>query len=129
IARMSEIVSRSVTYPDSYAEPGRLPLVRLQMHGGTGHGTVYDVSDLGFLIGSVPGCDLRLPGVNLPPVICLIGRHADGASLRKLVATYPVAVNGQPIANAALANGDRITLGAMELLVRLESVAIQATTK
>ena len=40
------------------------------------------MGDGGFLIGSVPGCDLRLPGTNLAPVICLVARHQNGASLR-----------------------------------------------
>jgi hypothetical protein len=86
---------------------------------GTARSVVHEVSELGFLIGTVPGCDLRLSGADLPPVICLITRHAGGASLRKLVPTQPVAINGRAATNGPLANGDRVTLGAVELLVQI----------
>jgi chromosome segregation ATPase len=80
---------------------------------------VYEVGDGGFLIGSVPGCDLRLPGTNLAPVLCLIARQPSGASLRKLAPVQPIAVNGRTVASTYLSDGDRITLGAAELIVRI----------
>ncbi|MFO0925644.1 MAG: hypothetical protein U0736_01225 [Gemmataceae bacterium] len=54
--------------------------VRLEVRMGGARPAVYEVGDGGFLIGSVPGCDLRVPGTGLPPVICLIARHAACAS-------------------------------------------------
>src|SRR5262249_29773902 len=95
-------------------------VVRLQMVSGPGRSIAYEVFDGGFLIGSVPGCDLRLPGSDLPPVVCLITRHPTGASLRKLVATFPIAINGRPISSSVLSNGDRISLGPFEIVVQLE---------
>src|SRR5690348_8453285 len=94
------------------ASPG--PIVRLEARGG-GRSTVYEVGDGGFLVGSVPGCDLRLPGSSLPPVLCLIARHPNGASLRRLAPVQPIVVNGQSVGAAYLANGDRINLGSVEL--------------
>src|SRR5262249_32389936 len=108
---------------NSGAAAGPTPTVRLELHQGNVRPTTHDVADAGFLIGSVPGCDLRLPGAGLPPVICLIAPHASGARLRKLVPTQPVLVNGRPITSATLAHGDRITVGAVELLVHVESAA------
>ena len=98
-----------------------LPNLRLELRHGSARPVIYEVSDLGFLIGSVPGCDLRLPGTDLPPVICLITRHAGGAAVRKLVPTQPVLINGGPLANGPLADGDRLSLGAVELIVHAAS--------
>src|SRR5262249_38289413 len=50
---------------------GLLPEVRIELHRGGHPPVLFQVPEAGFLIGSVPGCDLRLPGTNLPPVICL----------------------------------------------------------
>jgi chromosome segregation ATPase len=101
-----------------------LPPLRLEVRHGNARPLLYEVTDLTFLIGSVPGCDLRLPGTNLPPVVCLIVRHAGGLSLRKLAPTQQVHVNGQPISLAALNDGDRITLGAVEMLVHSRTRAL-----
>src|SRR5262249_34244681 len=88
-----------------------LPAVPLAVRLGPGRPTVYEVGDGGFLVGSVPGCDLRLPGVHLPPVVCLVARHAGGASLRKLAPAQPIQVNGRPVNAAYLDDGDRVQLG------------------
>src|SRR5262249_46780321 len=74
------------------------------------------------LIGSVPGCDLRLPGTNLPPVIGLIARHARGVSFRKLVPAQQVLVNGRPTTGELLSHGDRVNVGSVELLVHVEAL-------
>src|SRR5262245_35240231 len=116
---MSELGSVSARAPDSLGLSSLSPIVRLETHGGAGRTAVYEVSDLGFLIGSAPGCDLRLAGTNLPPVICLITRQANGARFRKLVATYPITLNGQPISNSVLSDGDRVTVSSTELLIRV----------
>src|SRR6516165_9627089 len=89
---------------------GTLATVRLEVRSGAGRATVYDVGDGGFLIGSVPGCDLRLPGANLPPIICLIARGAAAASLRRLAPVLPILVNGKAVASAYLHDGDRVSV-------------------
>jgi chromosome segregation ATPase len=96
--------------------------VRLELRQGTNRPTLYEVAEVGFLIGTVPGCDLRLPGADLPPVLCLIARHTNGAILRKLVPTLPILVNGKPVSSGVLAHGDRVTLGAVELLVQAAGI-------
>jgi chromosome segregation ATPase len=105
------------------APASSLPIVRLEVRAGNGRPTIYEVGDGGFLIGSVPGCDLRLPGANLAPVLCLIARHASGASLRKLVPVQPVIVNGRAVSSVYLADGDRVSLGAAEILVSITAPA------
>jgi hypothetical protein len=94
--------------------------VRLEVRHGSGRPLLYTVGRDGFLIGSVPGCDLRLPGTDLPPVVCLVTRGPDGrVGVRKLTSVLPLQVNGQPVWTAALANGDRLQLGPVELVARL----------
>src|SRR5262245_40590041 len=80
------------------------PPVRIEVRNGTSRPIIFDVSGEEFLIGSVPGCDLRLPGTNLPPVVCLIARQIDGVRLRKLAPTLPILVNGQPVGHTAATN-------------------------
>src|SRR5262249_2563336 len=94
--------------PVSAPVASSLPAVRLEVRAGSGRPTRYEVGEGGFLIGSVPGCDLRLPGANLPPVLCLIARHAAGASLRKLAPVHPLTVNGRAVTSAPLTTGDTI---------------------
>src|SRR4051794_37300036 len=60
------------------------PAVRLEVRHGGGRPATYDVAGGEFVIGSVAGCDLRLSGSNLPPVVCVITRNPDGPRVRKL---------------------------------------------
>ena len=87
---------------------GPLPAVSLELHHGSAPPTQYDLHDVSFLIGTVPGCDLRLPGANLPSVVCLLSRHAGGITLRKLAPVHPVLVNGRAVTATALNDGDRV---------------------
>jgi chromosome segregation ATPase len=96
-----------------------LPALRLELRHGSAAPIPHDVTSISFLVGTVPGCDLRLPGASLPAVCCLLTRRPDGVELRKLAPIGTLLVNGRPAANQALADGDRITLGAVELLVRM----------
>lgn len=102
------------------------PVVRLEARLGAGRPTDYEIGEGGFLIGTVPGCDLRLPGANLAPVLCLIDRHARGASLRKLAPMQPIFVNGSSVGNAKLDNGDRITIAGVDLLVSIAPASTAA---
>src|SRR5262245_35669503 len=94
-----------------------LATVRLEVRVGSARPTTYEVGDGGFLVGAVPGCDLRLPGANLAPVLCLLARSPGGASLRKLAPMQPVAVNARPVTAADLHDGDTVTVGPAVLRV------------
>jgi hypothetical protein len=100
-----------------------LPTVRLELRQGTATPTIYVVEASSFLIGTVPGCDLRLPGAALPAVSCLLTRCSDGVELRKLAPIQPLLVNGQPATLIKLQNGDRLLLGAAEVLIQIERAA------
>ena len=93
--------------------------VRLEVRVGGSRPSVYEVGDGGFLVGGVPGCDLRLPGANLPPVLCLIARQPGGASLRKLAPVQPITLNGRPVSSTYLSDGDRVNVGVAELVVSI----------
>src|SRR5258708_7533827 len=103
------------------------PVVRLELRHGTARPSLHEVLGEEFLIGSVPGCDLRIPGSNLPPIICQIVRRPDGLRVRKLAPTQPVLLNGQPVVTqAALAHGDCIQIGPIELYVHLALAEAQS---
>ncbi len=53
-----------------------------------------------FLIGTVPGCDLRVPGGDLPAGACLLARIPEGLTLRKLAPTQIILVNGKTATRA-----------------------------
>jgi chromosome segregation ATPase len=97
--------------------------LRLEVRHGTARPALYEVTGDEFLIGSVPGCDLRLPGTNLPPVVAQITRRTDGYRLRKLAPAHPIFVNGQPINQAVLAHKDMIAIGPVELVVQMNFAA------
>lgn len=102
------------------------PSVRLEVRLGSARPAVYEVGDGGFLVGSVPGCDLRLPGTNLAPVLCLIARHSGGASLRKLAPVMPITVNGRAVTATYLDDGDKLAIGQVELVVCITRAAAPA---
>src|SRR5579884_2874805 len=101
-----------------------LATVRLEVRSSRGRAIAYQVGDGGFLIGSVPGCDLRVPGANLPPLICIIGRTADAASLRRLAPVLPILVNGEAVATGHLHDGDTVTISTIEIVL-----AVQPTSR
>ncbi len=99
---------------------GDAPLVRLEMRHGAARPSWHDVAGEEFIIGSVAGCDLRIPGTNLPPIVAQVVRRADGLRIRKLAPTQPIFLNGQPVVTqATLAHGDVLQIGHVELHVHL----------
>ena len=105
------------------APPFAEPAIRLELRHGSARPITYDVTGDEFVIGTVPGCDLRVAGSNLPPVLCVISRHADGPRLRKLAPALPLLLNGRPVQTAALRTGDTIALGPISLAVQIEGLA------
>src|SRR5262249_58131792 len=82
----------------------------------------YWFDQVDFLIGTVPGCDLRVPGTNLPAVLCLLARHPGGVQLRRLAATQMLLLNGVSVSRADLENGDRLSLGPLDIYVRFDAI-------
>jgi chromosome segregation ATPase len=98
------------------------------MQAPRGRSVFHDVPVTGFLIGSVPGCDLRLPGMDVAAVLCLVTPGTEGATVRKLLPTQAVLINGRAVTTGPLADGDRLTVGPVELRVHIQSVT-QARSK
>jgi chromosome segregation ATPase len=110
----------------SGVETQGLPTVRLEVRQA-GRSVPYFVDQVDFLIGTVPGCDLRVPGADLPAVLCLLARHPAGVTLRRLAATQVLLHNGKTVSRAELADGDRLSLGAIDLFIHIEQAAAVAT--
>src|SRR5947209_4062145 len=86
----------------------------------------YSVPEAGFLIGSVAGCDLRVPGKDLPPVICMISATASGAELRRLAPMHPIQINGNSKAKGGLQHGDKLVLGEVEIEIHITALRTPA---
>ena len=72
------------------------PPVRVEVRHGAAPPVGLDVAGDEFVVGSVPGCDLRIPGANLPPQVCAIRRGPDGVRLRKIAQALPDPAQRQP---------------------------------
>jgi chromosome segregation ATPase len=108
------------------ANPNSAPAVRLELRNGAARPVTYEVTGDEFVVGTVPGCDLRLAGSNLPPVMCVIARSADGPRLRKLAPALPLLLNGRAVQTAALRTGDTISLGSLSIVVQVSGGVPQA---
>jgi DNA repair exonuclease SbcCD ATPase subunit len=104
-------------FPHSTGSTSLLPEVRLEVRQGTARPLLYEVTEIAFLIGNVSGCDLRLPGSDLPPVVCMIVRQSGSLVIRRLAPSQAIQINGRPLSNHSLSDGDRITVSTLELVV------------
>lgn len=95
-----------------------LPAVTLEIRQGGARSAALAMDGIDFLIGSVPGCDLRL-AADGPGVICLFARHPAGVALRKLAPTQRILINDQPASTANLSDGDCVRIGSVEIQVRI----------
>jgi chromosome segregation ATPase len=91
-----------------------LPDVTLEVRQAGGRPATYALSQTAFVIGTVAGCDLRLSGADLPPLICLITREPATVSLRKLT------VGVVPAFPPQLHDGDRLVIGVTEILLHIQ---------
>jgi hypothetical protein len=97
-----------------------LPAVQVEVRHGARSAT-YTLDGIDFLVGSVPGCDLRV-AAEASAVLCLFARHPGGLSLRKLAPTQTVLVNGQSVAQCELADGDCVQIGPIEFRLQIGAV-------
>jgi chromosome segregation ATPase len=102
--------------------------VRIELRQGQNRPLLYELAEADFLIGSVAGCDLRLPGSDLPPVIALVARRSEGVAFRRLVHSLPIFLNGRNQSAAFLNDGDRVTIGPTELWFRIEAPTARGPT-
>lgn len=100
--------------------------VRLEVRLPGSRPSFHEVSAAEFLIGSVAGCDLVIPGADLPPVLGVIARTEDGLRLRKLAPNLKLNVNGKSVHHAPLTDGDAIGIGSAEIRVHIPAMAAKA---
>ncbi len=74
-----------------------------------------------FLIGAGASCDLRLGGDRMPALHSIITVADREFALEAIGAEPGLTVNGRLVRNALLHDGDRIGIGEVELLARLEA--------
>lgn len=94
--------------------------VWLEVRLGTAAPVEYPLGPVPFLIGGASGCDLRLPGSQLPPVVCQIHDQGGTLSLRRHDPAFPILVNCRPVSEMAeigLDSGDRLAIGPADLRV------------
>ncbi len=99
-----------------------LPPVRFDVRVGSGRAANHEMTGPEFLIGGTDGCELRLVGAGLPPVICHFTRTKTGLKLRRLAPAFPILLNGAPLAGSLpvdVAAGDRVSVGSADLVVNL----------
>lgn len=97
-----------------------LPIVQLELRHGKARPAVYALTEPSFVIGTVAGCDLRLPVAGMPPVIGLLSRQPDGVLLRKLAPAQSILHNNQATNGTYLAHGDKLTIGPVELICHIQ---------
>jgi fused signal recognition particle receptor len=104
--------------------PGPAP-VRLELRDEDGPPSHFTLPYDSILIGCVPGCDVRLPGGELPPLLCVLTPEPGGLRLRKLASQPAIEVNGQKTIHALLTGNDVLSLGRFKLGVQFQPPATE----
>lgn len=97
--------------------------VRLEVRLPGSRTTFHEVTSAEFMIGSVAGCDLVIPGGDLPPVLGVLTRTVDGPRLRKLAPNFRLVLNGKSVHHAPLTDGDHIAIGDSQIIVHVPAMA------
>ena len=104
------------------------PAVRFEVRVGRDQPTTLPFARAEFLIGGASGCDLRLTGSHLPPVIGRVAHAADGLTFRKVDPAFPVLLNGVAVTDSGpvlVANGDRLAVGPVDVTVHITTVPLR----
>ena len=96
--------------------------VSLDVRIGSGRPTRYEFEGTEFSVGGAAGCDLRLPGANVPALVCQIARTPNSLFIQRADTAFPVLVNGNFLtANTSptrLNHGDQIAVGSVDVTVK-----------
>ena len=79
--------------------------------------------DNSFLVGTVPGCDLRLGGVDLPPLLFQVIHERKTYSIRKLASLSGLTLNGLSFEENPLKTSDIVRLGGWEFVFEIHELA------
>lgn len=94
------------------------PLILEISRGRTEH-PLRPVESPRYLIGSSPRCDLRLGGPEIPPLHSLIFDDGSDIWLEAMAPAPSLQVNGRAVTSVRIADGDRITIGPIELVAHV----------
>src|SRR5262245_11111540 len=78
------------------------------------------------LMGRSPACNIHLVSPEVAPIHCVLARRASGWLLRDCSGRPGTRVNGKPIQEVALEDGDVIQVGAFSFQARLPADPAQA---
>jgi chromosome segregation ATPase len=121
----------SVAVPVSTPEPPPPAGPRLEFRVA-GRTATYPLTREAFTVGSGMGCDVRIPGKQVPAAFGRVERTPDGFLLRPLSPTHPILVNGQPLSGdrpVLLASGDRLTFGPADATFHVASPPVVVRPK
>ncbi len=91
---------------------------RLEAVTGPLKGAVFAITGERVSIGSDPSNELSIYDVSVAATHCLITRHDDTVAITDLESGQGTFVNGVPVRQRVLADGDAITIGECELVFR-----------
>ena len=97
--------------------------VSLDVRIGSGRPTRYEFEGTEFSVGGAAGCDLRLPGANVPALVCQIARTPNSLFIQRTDTAFPVLLNGNFLTTntspTRLNHGDQIAVGSVDVTVHL----------
>lgn len=118
----TSIMLAPIPIPRREASPHDADATRLEIRLGAGRIVSYPMAADEFLIGGATGCDLRLSGSNVPPVVCQFTQSDDGLRVRKLAPNATVLLNDKPLNGSTpsfVRHGDRVSAGPAEIVVQM----------
>jgi DNA repair exonuclease SbcCD ATPase subunit len=105
-----------------------LPGVQIEVSQAGARSATYVLDGADFLVGSVPGCDLRV-SADVAAVLCVFARQPGGVTLRKLVPSCTILVNGSSVSQADLKDGDQVQIGHVAIALRVEASEVDEARK
>jgi len=91
---------------------------KLEAVTGPLKGVVFPITGERLSIGSDVSNELSIYGPSIAPAHCLITRHGDSVAVTDLESGQGTFVNGVPVRERVLEDGDRISIGDCELVFR-----------
>lgn len=99
------------------------PKVTVHIVTGRASRSSREMTGRTLLIGSDPECDVQMRSLEVGDHHCLLTRKPHAVTAKRLSADFPVLVNGLPISEQELSDGDTLKIGPFELRVSIEGLA------
>lgn len=99
------------------------PRVSISIVRGKATAATREMKGRSLLLGSGPQCDIQMRSHEVAPKHALVARTAGGVAVQSLDSDRPVFVNGVPVGEGLLADGDVLRIGPFELSLAIEGGA------